>query len=94
MARTANIHINIDAGLKDTTERILKRMGVSMSDAIHLFLQRVKTSKYALWSGENFNDETRRTIQKAAKGVGLTKYKNTKALFKDLGLYEATRRHK
>lgn len=45
MAKNATINMRVDASLKTDVERILKTLGISTTEAINMFLNRVRLSK-------------------------------------------------
>ena len=41
MAKDANLSIRVDADIKEKSEEILKKLGISMSSAINIFLNQI-----------------------------------------------------
>lgn len=86
MSKTAMIRARTEPELKQDVERIFHALGLSPTAAINLFFRQVK-----LCHGLPFNVELpNKTTLKALKAVeekrGLVRCKDTKGLFKKLGL--------
>lgn len=91
------IKVTISKESKERAERILKSMGVTMSQAIKIFIAQINhTKSLPLYFGNNkdlddledgwFNEKTKKTIEDAEKGIGVKTYKNVDELRKELDL--------
>jgi len=57
----ALIHVRIDDGLKDQTDKIFSRLGLNMSTAINIFLSRVARDKgipFDMFLDEDSSDDS------------------------------------
>ena len=59
MAKNATINMRVDASLKTEVERILHALGISTTEAINLFLNRIRLSKGIPFPVQMSNDEFR-----------------------------------
>lgn len=59
MAKNATINMRVDAALKTDVERILHALGISTTEAINMFLNRVRISKGIPFPVQMSNDEFR-----------------------------------
>ena len=62
MAKNATINMRVDASLKTEVERILHALGISTTEAINLFLNRIRLSKGIPFPVQMSNDEFRRYL--------------------------------
>lgn len=86
MAKDTMVRARVEPRLKKDAERVLGKLGLSTSQAITLFLKQVE-----LWQGLPFpveipNPETLQTFQETDQGRNLKRFKNSRALFKELGI--------
>jgi len=82
--KTATVRARIEPKLKLDVEHVLDKLGLSVSEAIELFLRQIK-----LYNGIPFeikvpNKITLKTFQATDKGKNLIRYKNAKEMFKKL----------
>lgn len=59
MAKNATINMRVDASLKTDVERILHMLGISTTEAINMFLNRVRLSKGIPFPVQMSDDEFR-----------------------------------
>jgi len=59
MAKNATINMRVDASLKTDVERILHALGISTTEAINMFLNRVRLSKGIPFPVQMSNEEFR-----------------------------------
>ena len=59
MAKNATINMRVDASLKTDVERILHALGISTTEAINMFLNRVRLSKGIPFPVQMSDDEFR-----------------------------------
>ena len=90
MAKTANLNIRIDPNTKENVEKLYKNFGISISDAVNIFLHQsliVGGLPFDL-KLYRFNDETEKAMQEAtmiAEGkLPARGYSSSRKLFKEL----------
>jgi len=86
MAKTAMIRARTDEKLKEQVETIFHRLGMTTTEAINLFYRQVKIHRGLPFLVRLPNAETRRTLEKSARGEDVIKCKDEKDLFRKLGL--------
>ncbi|MDD5434687.1 MAG: type II toxin-antitoxin system RelB/DinJ family antitoxin [Nitrospira sp.] len=86
MAKTAMIRARITPALKTESEKILKRIGLSTTEAITLFLTQIRLHKGLPFKVEIPNKTTRETFKKTDEGKELVKCDNAEDMFKKLGI--------
>lgn len=95
--KMTTIKVTISKESKERAERILKSMGVTMSQAIKIFIAQINhTKSLPLYFGNNkdlddledgwFNEETKKAIEDVKKNRNLSTYKNVEELRKELNL--------
>ncbi len=85
MPKTVTIRAQIEPELKEEVQGVLKKLGLSMSEAINFFLGEMKNRKALPFDAEIPNRATRRTLKRSAEGKDLTPHENLEALRKHLG---------
>lgn len=95
MSKTANVFTRVDPELKEQAEKILNRLGISMSTAMGVYLQQIVLQKglpfeiklpqsqpidYSTLSDDEFN----RLMNQAAKSYASGAYKEFGAFEKEL----------
>lgn len=86
----SNVCIRMDKNLKEQFIKLCDELGLTMSTAINIFAKAVVRNKgipFAL-SIDDYNEETRKTIDEVERGIGLSKpYKSVdeaiKAMLED-----------
>lgn len=86
MSITTMVHIRIEEHLKEEATEALAAMGLSMSDAVRVFLTRVAAEKQLPFQVKVPNIETRSAMIEANSIINSKKlrFKNSKELFNDL----------
>ncbi len=86
MAATTMVHIRLDENVKAQATETLAAMGLSVSDAVRVFLTRVAAEKQLPFALKVPNAETRAAIEAADAIVRTRRARFTKAadLFNDL----------
>ena len=86
MAATTMVHIRLDENVKAQATETLAAMGLSVSDAVRVFLTRVAAEKQLPFALKVPNAETRAAIEEADAIVRTPRARFTKAadLFNDL----------
>ena len=87
MAKTDTLHIRIEPSVKQRAEKTLNELGLSIADAINVFLNQV-----ILHDGipfeirkPRFNQETIQAIEDAKNGKNLSKtFENVDEMFEEL----------
>jgi DNA-damage-inducible protein J len=62
MAKNATINMRVDASLKTDVERILHALGISTTEAINMFLNRIRLSKGIPFPVQMSDEEFRRYL--------------------------------
>jgi len=83
MNKTAVVHARVEPRTKKRAEGVLKRLGMSPTEAIRLFYRQI-----CLRGGLPFpilipNDLTKETLDKSAKGEGVKAFDSLDAMFAD-----------
>ena len=86
MAATTMVHIRLDENVKAQATETLAAMGLSVSDAVRVFLMRVVAEKQLPFALKVPNTETRAAMEEADAVVRTRRARFTKAadLFNDL----------
>jgi DNA-damage-inducible protein J len=80
------IRIRINQKTKSSAENILRSMGMTMSQAITIYLVQIIANRSIPFNIEAPNKETVKVIKEARAGKGLIRSKNINALFDELGI--------
>jgi len=86
MAKTAMIRARTDEKLKEQVEHIFHRLGMTTTEAINLFYRQVRVHRGLPFLVRLPNAETRRTLEKSARGEDVIESKDADDLFKKLGM--------
>lgn len=81
---TVNTTIPIDSALKQESQELFERFGLTLSAAVNLFLRQSVAEQALPFRVESpvYNEETRKAIEDARRGIGLTKaYRSAAELF-------------
>lgn len=84
MAKTAMINARITPELKAKGERILKRLGLSTTEAITIFFTQIKEYKGLPFEVKIPNKTTLKTFKKTDEGKELNEYKSPDEFFKKM----------
>ena len=84
MSRTATIQARIDPEVKKNAQAILKKLHISMSEAISLYLTQVTFYKGIPFEIKIPNELTVETMRKTEKGDGLYQVETVDELFEEL----------
>ena len=85
MAKTETIRARVEPVLKQGAEGILKKLGLSSTEAITLFYRQVVLRRGLPFNVELPNKETAETLRKARQGKELHSYNNPEEFFKKIG---------
>jgi len=86
MSKTVTLRAQIDPELKESAESILKKLGISASDAISMFYYSIKFRKDIPPEFKMPNRTTRRAIRDVEMGRNLKEYKDAEEMYRDLGI--------
>jgi len=86
MAKTAMIRARTSPDLKSEVEGILKKLGLTTTQAINLFFSQVKLHKGIPFQIRIPNKTTLKTFKKTDEGNELVKCKDADDMFKKLGI--------
>lgn len=84
MAKTAMINARITPELKAKGEKILKRLGLSTTEAITIFFAQIKEHGGLPFEVKLPNRTTLKTFKRTDEGKDLNKYENPDAFFKKM----------
>lgn len=87
MAKTDTLHIRIEPIVKQKAEKTLNELGMSIAEAINVFLNQVILNDGIPFEIKKpkFNKESIKAIEDAKKERNLSKtFKNTEDMFKEL----------
>jgi len=85
--KTASARVRINPETKEQAEAILKTLGLSVSGAFELFYRQVIAHRGLPFDVRIPNKKTIDAIERSKQGKG-KRFKNTKDLYKDLGIDE------
>ena len=85
MSKTTMITARVDPKLKRQTEKVLKDLGLTTSQAITLFFNQINLRKGLPFAIAIPNTETAHAIEDALAGVNLHTAESVDALFEELG---------
>ena len=84
MAKTAMITARVEPELKANAEKILKRLGISTTEAISLFLSQIRLQRGLPFEVKMPNKTTLETFRKTDEGKELNEYKNVDDFLKKM----------
>ncbi len=85
MSKTTMITARVDPKLKRETEKVLKDLGLTTTQAITLFFNQISLRKALPFAVAIPNTETAKAIEDALAGIDLYESENVDALFAELG---------
>lgn len=84
MSKTATIQARIDPEIKEQSQKILKALNITMSEAISLYLTQITLNRGIPFDIKLPNDLTLETILKSEKGEELHEIHSVDELFEEL----------
>lgn len=84
--KKAYISVRVNENRKHNAEKILEKLGLSMSDAINMLLSQINLNKGLPFVVKIPNKETLEAFKDSEKDINCTIYKNPEEMYKDLGL--------
>jgi len=85
MSKTTMITARVDPTLKRKTEKVLKNLGLTTSQAITLFFNQINLRQGLPFAVAIPKPETAHAIEEALAGVNLHPVESVDALFEELG---------
>lgn len=85
MSKTTMITARVDPKLKRETEKVLKKMGLTTSQAITLFFNQINLRQALPFAVAIPNTETAKAIEDTLSGIDLYETESVDALFDELG---------
>ena len=86
MAKTEFIRARVDENLKANTELLFSQIGLTMTEAITLFLTQCQMRQGLPFEVKIPNEETQKALDDAHAGINMTSYTNPEEMFKELGI--------
>jgi len=86
MNKTAIIRARVEPDLKSEVEHILGKLGLTVSDAVHLLYRQIKLQRGLPFDVRLPNELTARTLRASQAGVDVKHFASKKELYADLGL--------
>ena len=83
----ATINVNVDEKVKEQAKQTLEYLGTNFTNVINMLLRQIILTESIPFEVKvpKLNAETRKAIEDAEKGIGLSKaYTDVKEMFKDL----------
>jgi DNA-damage-inducible protein J len=84
--KTSVIHTRIDSNLKADAESILKKIGLTSSEAVRLFYRQIELNQGIPFDVKIPNKLTVKTLAKSDRGEDVYSAKDTDDLFDQLGI--------
>jgi DNA-damage-inducible protein J len=84
--KAAIVRARIDQELKTDVEHVLAKLGLSVSEAISLFMAQIKLKKGIPFDIRVPNEETLKTFEDTDAGRNLVHCKDAQDMFKKLGI--------
>jgi len=81
-----NLIPEIESGLQNNAIKVFQKMGISIIDAINIFLQEVVIHQKLPFNIHTPNRTTLDTIQKTDDGLELTQYDDVNTFYKEMGI--------
>lgn len=88
MSKDAILTARIDPEVKEESKRIIESYGLTQSQVIRMFLQKLVTNPEEVtpWLLKKPSAETARVLDEVAQGKGLTQYPDLQTAFSELGI--------
>jgi len=86
MAKTAIIQTRVDPVLKHNAQMILKKLNISMSEAISIYLSQITLHRGIPFEIKIPNEVTSKTLKDAENGIELHKANSVDDLFQELDI--------
>lgn len=86
MVKTATVRARVDEQLKADVEVVLDSLGLSVSEAINLYLAQIRLHRGIPFDLRIPNDETLKAFEESDQEQNLTRAKNADDMFKKLDI--------
>lgn len=84
--KTETVRARVEPKLKHEVEEVLAELGLSVSEAIELYLRQIKLNHGIPFDIRIPNKETLKTFEDTDKGKNLKRHKSAKDMFHKLGI--------
>jgi len=84
--KTATVRARIDEKVKEDVEHVLQKLGLTVSEAIGLFMAQIRLRRGIPFDITIPNKETLKVFKDTDQKRGLRRAKNAKDMFKKLGI--------
>jgi DNA-damage-inducible protein J len=84
--KTSSVTVRLDPDLKESVEKILDQLGLTISQAVVLFYRQVQLHRGLPFEVRLPNATTQAALDEAEQRRGLASHPSTDALFADLGI--------
>lgn len=84
--KSTTIRARIDIGLKTDVEKVLGQLGLSVSEAINLFMAQIKLKRGIPFELKVPNEKTIKALKDTDAKRNLIRCKNAEDMFKKLGI--------
>lgn len=76
MTHSATVQLRVNSNTKDKSFSVFKKHGLTLTDGIRLYLERVAATNEIPFSLNIPNEETKQVIRDMNAGIGVTTYEN------------------
>jgi DNA-damage-inducible protein J len=84
MGHGATVQLRINSSTKDRSFSVFKKHGLTLTDGIRLYLERVASTNEIPFSLNIPNAETEQALHDADAGIGVTRYTQSQDLYAHL----------
>jgi addiction module RelB/DinJ family antitoxin len=84
MTHGATVQLRVNAQTKDRSFDVFKRHGLTLTDGIRVYLERVATTNEIPFTLNIPNEETQQVMRDINAGIGLTKYEHKEDMYSHL----------
>ena len=84
MAKTATIQTRVDPVVKNNAQKILKKLNISMSEAISMYLSQITLHNGIPFEIKIPNEVTAKTLKNAENGINVHNVDSVDELFQEL----------
>lgn len=86
MAKNAFIRARVDSELKGKTEKLFSRLGITMTEAVTMFLTQCELRNGLPFEVKIPNAETQQALDDAHAGVNMTSYATAEEMFREMDI--------
>ncbi len=86
MAKTEEARARVDAELKHRVEKVLEKLGLSVSEAIRIYFRMIELNRGLPFEIKIPNEETAAVFRDTDQGKNLERFDSAEDLFEDLGV--------